>query len=100
MVLVIVIMVMVVIMRMVMMMPGFLRVGPLDGTAFRKHAEAGSGHAASGSLPALDGDAGQAEAGHGFGKDFQGKPQVKTGPEKHVSGNAAAAIQMVVGHGP
>ena len=97
---VIVVVMMIVRVVMVMMMPGFLRVGPLEGTAVCEHAEAGSGHTAPGGLPALDRNARQAETGHGFGKDFERKPQVQAGPEKHVSGDAAAAIQVVVGHGP
>lgn len=99
-IMIVVVMVMIVIVVMVMMMPGFFRVGALHGTAFRKHAETGSGHAAPGGFPALDRNAGQAEPGHGFGKDFQGQSQVQAGAQEHVSGDAAAAIQVVVGHGP
>ena len=76
--------------------PHLLRVPPLDRPTVFEHAKPGAGDPAPLRLAGLDGDSGQPEPGHGIGEDIERHAKIQTGAEKHVSGDAAAAVQVVV----
>jgi len=87
------------IMPVLVLAPGLVRVGTLDRPAFEKHTKPGAGQAATGRLAALHRNPGQAEACDRVDEDIQGHAQIQTGPEKHVSGEAARAVEVIVRHG-
>jgi len=78
--------------------PCLLRIGPLERAAVEQHPEAGAGEAAAGRAAALDPDACQAEAGDRLRDHLERHPEVETGTEEHVPGDAARAVEMVAGH--
>jgi hypothetical protein len=83
----------------VLMRPRLFRVRPLERPAVLKNPEAGPLEAAARGFADLDRDPGEAEPGHDVGEDLDRHAEVQTGAEEHVAGDAAAAIQVVVGHG-
>src|SRR4029077_20456923 len=76
-----------------------LRVRPLDRPAVFEDAEAGPHEAAARGFAALDGDVRKAEPGDDVSEGFDRHSEVEAGAEEHVASDAAAAIQVVVGHG-
>jgi hypothetical protein len=100
----IVVMIMIVVVPMIVVMvmlvvPHLFRVRPLERPAVLEDAEPGPLEAAARSLADLDRDPGEAEPGDDVGEDLDRHAEVQTGTEEHVPGDAAAAIQVVVGHG-
>jgi len=94
-----VIVMMIMIVMMMMLVPRLFRIRALERFTVLKNPEAGPLEAAARGLARLDRDSGEPEPGDDVGEDLDRQAEVETGAEEHVAGDAAAAIQVVVGHG-
>ena len=84
---------------MMMIVAELLRVRSFDGTALHQDAESSSHEAATGGLAAFYRYSWEAQTGHRFREHLERHSQVQAGAEKHVAGDAAAAVQVVDRHG-
>ncbi len=75
-----------------------VRIGTLDEPSMLAHPEPHSCEPSAASGPRLDGDPMQAESRHRLLEHRERHAEVEAGTEKHVAGQAARAVEMVVPH--